>query len=401
MKLRTWVKGLLPLIVLGAGFVGFTRLKAMKGFAKRKQSVVKQAVAVKLAAVKPGAAQLPLHAIGTLKPSKELSLQAQVPGEVTFVDPNVVPGGRVATGQTLVRIDPRDYEVVLEQRKAQLVSARMQLKQEEGRQTVAKREWALLGKSLETSPSGRSLALREPQIAQAKAAISSARSAIKGARLSLERTTIKAPFDAIVRSEQVEKGQRVGPGQGIIRLVGTQTWWVEVALPLDQLKHINVPGTKALIHQGNRVGPGRKGMVIRQLPDVDRASQLARVIVEVQSPTEAKDRPALLLGTAVNITLLGNPIKDTVRLPVSMLRNGAAVWQIDAEKRLKITPVNVLWREGDHVLIRGLEAGQMVIANHVPNAAPGLAVRDVTTLKKTTPAAVVSPKKAKNEAPNQ
>jgi RND family efflux transporter MFP subunit len=400
MKLRLWVKIFLPIIIVGAGFMGFKKLNAMKSFAKRKQTTTTQAVAVQLATVSPNQKVLSLLAIGILKPSKELSIQAQVPGELIFVDSNVVPGGRVTAGQTLLRIDPRDYEVTLEQRKAQLVNARMQLKQEQGRQAVAKREWALLGTSIKTTPSGRSLALREPQITQAKATISSARSAIKGAQLGLERTKIKAPFDAVVRSEQVEKGQRVGPGQSIIRLVGTEIWWIEVAIPLDQLKHIDVPGTEALIHQGNRVGLGRRGTVIRQLPDVDRASQLARIIVEVKDPMTGTDHPALLLGTAVNITLLGNPMENATRIPVSILRNGKAVWQIDSEKRMKVTPVNVLWREGDFVLVEGLKAGELVISNHVPNAAPGLAVRVVEQDDKPQPATVASPKKRSDKASN-
>jgi RND family efflux transporter MFP subunit len=276
----------------------------------------------------------------------------------------------------------------------------MQLRQEEGRQVVAKREWALLGDSVKATKNGRSLALREPQIASAKASIKSARSYISVARLSLERTVIKAPFDAVLRTEQVELGQRIGPGQGIMRLVGTKVWWAELAIPLVHLQHLKIPGAKAIIYQGADGKQGRMGRVIRRLPDVDRASQLARVIVEIDNPLDAPQETPLLLGTAVRAVLHGTPFPDTVSVPVEMLRNGNAVWQIDDESRLKKTPVRVLWRDRDHVVVKGLKAGESIISNHVPTAAPGMALRIAEQRSKAAAKTLAKPTLEQKKAPN-
>ncbi|MEE2757927.1 MAG: efflux RND transporter periplasmic adaptor subunit [Myxococcota bacterium] len=374
MKLRLWAKIILPLVIIGVGFVGFQKMSSMRKFAKRKV-VEKPAVAVHLESIQANGNQLTLHALGQLKPSRELSIQSEVSGKVVFLDQNVVPGGQLAEGQLLLKIDKRDYALAVSQRRAQLASARLQLKQEQGRKHIAEREWALMGGGVKASKDGKSLALRQPQIKNAKAAVRGAQSAVSAASLALKRTQISAPFNAVVRSEQVEVGQRVAPGQNIIRLVGTETWWVEVSLPISQLKYLKIPGSKAVVFQDDAHGAGRPGRVLRQLPDVERASQLARVIVEVKSPLDESKGARLLLGSAVKVQLMGTIDKATVRVPFSLLKNGNSLWTVDESGRLNVRTVNVIWRDMNYVLVTGVAAGTKVVKNHIPNATDGMRVR--------------------------
>ena len=80
-----------------------------------------------------------LRALGQLRPSREVTIQAEVAGRVVKLASAVVPGGVVKKDQMLLQLDKQDYALAVSQRRAQLESARMQLKQEEGRQNVAKR----------------------------------------------------------------------------------------------------------------------------------------------------------------------------------------------------------------------------------------------------------------------
>ena len=88
----------------------------------------------------------------------------------------MVPGGRFTKGQALLRIDPRDYQVAMEQQRAGYNRARVELQLERGRKAVAEREWEVLSNSSssparsntaqlsESDDDGRALALREPQL---------------------------------------------------------------------------------------------------------------------------------------------------------------------------------------------------------------------------------------------
>ena len=66
-----------------------------------------------------------------------------------------------------------------------------------------------MGDDVQTSEIGRELALRIPHRQKMEAALEAARSRLKEAELSLERTTIRAPFNALVQNESVDLGQLV------------------------------------------------------------------------------------------------------------------------------------------------------------------------------------------------
>jgi len=114
----------------------------------------------------------------------------------------------VEEGETLVRIDRADYETVLQQRESERRQARADLEIEMGRQNVAEQEFQLLDNEL--SGPNKALVLRQPQLDSAQAAVDAAEAAVRRARLDLQRTQVKAPFDARVLSRG---GEHRLPGQ--------------------------------------------------------------------------------------------------------------------------------------------------------------------------------------------
>jgi multidrug resistance efflux pump len=74
---------------------------------------------------------------------------------------------------------------------------------ERGRGVVARREWERFADLLETvgeDQRSAALALREPQLLRAEAAVAAAANAVEDARLQLSRVELRAPFDAVVLS---------------------------------------------------------------------------------------------------------------------------------------------------------------------------------------------------------
>ena len=81
---------------------------------------------------------------GTVKPHREITVQAEVSGRIIAQSHDLDVGGLLKEGEMMIKIDPRNYLTAVEQEKAAYSKAVLELKMEEGKQFIAKREWELL-----------------------------------------------------------------------------------------------------------------------------------------------------------------------------------------------------------------------------------------------------------------
>ncbi|MCA9539665.1 MAG: efflux RND transporter periplasmic adaptor subunit, partial [Myxococcales bacterium] len=295
--------------------------------------------------------------------------------------PQLVVGGRVEAGATLVELDARDYRLAIRQQRAQVRRAQVALQQEESRKAVAEREWKLVGDQAQVSERGKKLALREPQREMALADVEAAESALAQGQLALARTKVEAPFNAIVRQEAVEIGQIARPGQGLATLIGTDEWWVQVSIPMAELNWIEIPGSDATVVQRMADGTARTrpGKVVRALADVEPGSQMARVIVEVQDPLDSagEGKSALLLGATVDVRIEGRPVDNVLAVPRAAVRDGDRLWTVSGEETLAVVPIDIVRREQDRVLVRGLDAAARVVGSRIAAPVAGMKLRVV------------------------
>ena len=196
-----------------------------------------------------------------------------------MIDDRLIVGGIFKSGEELMRIQPIDFELAVDQREADLALARMQHELELGRQEVAKREWQLLGDKQPVEASRKRLALRVPQLRQAEIALTAAESALQRAQLDLDRTIIRSPFNASVLSENAEKGQLITATGNICRLVCTDDYYVITSLPQNMARHIRTLEDHGIAAKARIHTPGsgmREGTVIRFLSDLESNSRMAR-----------------------------------------------------------------------------------------------------------------------------
>lgn len=323
-----------------------------------------------------------VEALGTLIAEQQVRLQPEVSGVVRKLHPALVPGGRVRKGAPLLHVDNRNYRIALEQARAQVAKAEVDLRLERGRQRVAKAEWDLLGGDTR-GEADEELALRKPQVMNVEAALASAKSALERAQLDLSRTVLKAPFDAFVQEESVDLGQRVGPESPVATLIGTDAFWVQVSLPPSALSFVGAPsegkpGSSVLVRSA---APGREverdGRVIRVLGDLDPRGKMARVLVEVRDPLglESKGSAPLLLGEVVKVQIEGRALDDVYAVPRLALRDGDVVWVAEQDK-LSLRSVEVVWRGADEVFVRGsLGANPRVVTTRIATPVEGMPLR--------------------------
>ncbi|KOH43141.1 efflux RND transporter periplasmic adaptor subunit [Sunxiuqinia dokdonensis] len=343
------------------------------------------AMLVEVAGVARGDYQPSVVATGVVVPAQEVMISPRVSGEVVHRSEAFTPGGFVSKGQTLLKIDPADYKNRLQMRKSELLQAKADLELEMGRQHVAMQDYQLVEEGLKGE--NKALVLREPQLNAAKSRVESAESAVKQAELDLERTTIRAPFDAHVLRREVTLGSQVSPGESLGRIVGTDVYWVEATVPLEKLRWLSFPddngekGSLVKLRSQTAWGPDefRTGELYKLVGALENQTRLARVLIEVDDPLaqqpESDGLPALMIGAFLKTEIQGKKLEDVVRLNRDYLRQHETVWVME-DGKLRIRDVGIVFRDEQYAYITGgLDKDEQVVVTNLSTVVDGAALR--------------------------
>jgi RND family efflux transporter MFP subunit len=339
-------------------------------------------VTVRVQNVDMEAIQLKVHSQGSVVPSTVSQLIPEVSGRVTWTSPNLVAGGYFAAGQELARIDELDYKNARDRAKAALNRAKAEVEHarfEYGRlKSLAERKL--------TSRSALENGLRAYRVSQA--AFEDAAVSFEQAEENLNRTVLRAPFDGLVKSENVDIGQFAARGQAIATLYASDI--VEVRLPIAdrQLAFLNLPSLRTgnlpetqqpsvtlTAEYGGRT-LNWEGKIVRTEAEIDTASRMVQLVARVE--TQA-DQPGLSVGLFVNAEISGIAVEDVVVLPRSSLRNENQVLIVDGENKIRFRTVTPLRLYQDSVLIAdGLVEGDRVCVSTLQTAIEGMNVNPIS-----------------------
>ncbi len=387
-KQRFFAVGLILGLLVSGGLAARFIIKSRPRVKRRPPG--EMVTLVETVKVAPEDTRVEIRAQGRMVPAREIILKARVTGSVVYLHPHLVPGGIIRKGEILLRLDDTDYRLNYQRLQDALVLEEANLRLEEGSQTVARQEWEMirkLGGELggEVDDTSRDLALRKPQLAKIKARIKSARTALERARVDLERTVIRAPFNLVVRSEDVDVGSEVTTATRIATLAEVDVFWAEISVPVSRLDWFDLPAkgrpaSPVRIFAGN--DPPRPGRIISLAPDLDQNGLMARILVAVADPLGLRHRHRpLLLGTFVRARITGYALRGVFRVPRLALRDDDRLFLVDAENRLHHQPVHVVWKDLDNIFVdRGLKPGDQVIVSSLATPIEGMLLKVVTPL---------------------
>lgn len=382
------IKLVLPLIAIAVGVMVTMWLVATKPKAEKVQREDKGAL-VEVISAEKRTQLVKVTGTGTVSPAQQVQLASEVAGKVIAIHKALEPGGLIKANEVVFRIDPRDYRLAVKQQAAMVDQAASLLEIEKSRKKYAEDEWKLMGD--EPPPEG-SIALREPQLRSAEVSVNAAKSGLSRARLAVGKTVLKAPFNAYVIDENIDKGQVVPPMSPVATLVGTDKFWVQVALPVDELSWIRIPGVRGVERGDGSVATitlksgletiRRRGRIVRLRSDLDPVARMARVVVEIDDPLglETKHEVVgegapndsglpLFIGAYVKVEIDGRMVENVVEVPRKAIRDGAYVYVMTKDDKLAIKNVEIVWRTLETVLVSaGLATGDKVIVS--PLAAP-------------------------------
>ncbi|QFU75859.1 efflux RND transporter periplasmic adaptor subunit [Halioglobus maricola] len=320
---------------------------------------------------------------GSVQPRSQSELIPEVSGRVEWMSPSLVGGGSFVQGDVLLRVNSDDYRTAL--KRAQAASDRAQVEYEFTRDELARME--KLHRQNLASQSQLDGTQRSARIAEAN--LSESQAALNQATRDLQRTEITAPFDGLVRNEQVDVGQFVSRGNSIATIYATD--FVEVRLPIagDQLRFLGldvahrgpVPESARLpVLLSAEFGTTRllwEGELVRTEAEIDERSRMiygvARVEFDATSHTES-----IPVGLFVHAEIQGALVENAVRLPRSALRDNDQVLVVDEENRLRFRKISILRLEHDEVLVNsGLEDGELICISAIQTVVDGMQIDPV------------------------
>lgn len=381
----------LSILLVGAAITAVVFMTEPK--AQRETATKKTAMLVDVVEVKREKSAPTVVATGIVQATKDVTLSPQVAGQVVRISDNFVPGSFVKKGEVLLQIDPSDYRNTLQLRRSDLELAKANLSIEMGRQSVAQKDFELVGQ--EMSDENKALVLREPQLESAKASVAAAKAAVDQANLNLQRTTIRAPFDAHVISRSTNIGAQLAPGGEIGRLAGVEEYWVLADVPIDKVAWLtfadNASGTGSdvtIFSKNWTPGQHRKGKLSRLVGALDPQSRLAKVLITVSDPLGRKSPsdtvPRLIIGAFVESHITAREIADVVRLNRDHLRQGETVWTMQ-EGKLQIRKVTIAFQDADYAYIsKGLSDGDRVVTSDLSTVVEGSELRTEGVTDKTS-----------------
>lgn len=325
---------------------------------------------------------------GTVEPRTEADLVPEISGRVVWISPSLAPGGFFETGEALLRIERRDYELALDRARAAVKRARS----EQGFAAAELERQEGLSAGGVASPSQLSNARRAASVAEAN--LFDARASLEQAGRDLERTEIRAPFEGRVRDEQVDVGQFVNRGNPIARIYATD--YVEIRLPIadDQLAFLELPmpipgaavdsGPSPSVElRANFAGRDSVwlGQIVRTEGEIDPRSRMVNVVARVEDPYLTKPGRTgvpLAVGLFVEAEIEGPEATNVIVIPRYAMRDDSRILVVDANDELRSRAVDVLRIDRDDVLVQGpLAAGERICVSPLQVVVEGMAVRTV------------------------
>lgn len=317
---------------------------------------------------------------GTVQPKISTRLSAQVNGRVVWVSPAFIEGGMFSRGDVLIQLEKDDYLTEVKLAQAELARAEAALEEEVARGKVAEQEWRSVKGNVAPE-----LGLRKPQLAKEKANVSAAKAQLERAQRNLARTAVKAPFEGMVKVQNVDLGQFVTSSMELGMLYATDVAEVRMPLSDNDLAFLSLTSTDGkrpnVTLFANVAGQESRweGVLARDEGVVDEQRRVIYAVAEISDPylrNPESTGTSLKFGRFVQAQIVGARGENIIILPRNVLRLDGTILTVNDARELQINKVSVQRSDEDYVYINGgISSGDLVVISAIPNPYEGMKVR--------------------------
>lgn len=416
------LRWLLPLVIVGFGILIFVVLKATKPTAPSRP-VAEKHWNVRVMPVRFESRQPQLKLYGKIESPRSSTLSSSVTAYVA--EQSIAEGNQVISGQLLLQLDNRDAQLLLTERQADAdaISAQIEaekvryqsdlkaLKIEQELVTIAQRtlnRYKNLSsrqiasqnqlddarrteqqQALSLNSREQSIADHPNRLARLDAQLLEANAKRDSAALDLERTSIRAPYDARIASIDVAPGDRVRSGDKLLSLYNDKNLEIRAQIPSRLLPRIREQLDKSNSITASAILDGKP--LSLELDRLAGEVSSGRVGVDALFRITSSDF-SIEPGRAISLNMLLPEIDNVLALPPQAIYGTDQIYRV-IDGRLqshRITRVgNTIDANGKPLVLvqsRGLHTGDNILATQLPNAISGLLVR-VASPPKATPQA--------------
>ena len=374
--MNSYIKKYSPLIIISVSIIIFVLMIRLRPEAKFEEpKIIPQLVETMVAY--PSEVEAKISSQGTIRPEHEIFVTSELSGKVTWVSKNFLDGAGFQIGDTLMKIEKRDYELALISTESSLFQARLALEREEAEANLASIEWKRVGKG-----DASSLTLRKPQLAQARAVLAAAEAAYEQSKRNLERTSIIAPFDGRVRKKMVDLGTNLIPGSRLADIYATASFEVRLPIADKDIPFLGIPLDGTSIDPANRPEVrlstsyggdelNTKGSIVRSQSEIDPKTRMISVIATIPI---SNANSGFKVGMFVNAEINGLSFPGVTVVPRSAVKDNM-IWVVIDEK-LRRKSVEVIRFEKDFAFISdGLNKNDRILITRLSSYVDGMPVR--------------------------
>jgi multidrug efflux system membrane fusion protein len=365
-----WWPWLMAIAIAGAGYYGYTKYEERRAAPPAAAEKTKQrSIPAVTVAARKGDMDVYVSSLGTVTAFNSVTIKSRVGGELVNVA--FKEGQMVRAGDLLAEIDPRPYQVQLDQAEGQL--ARDQATLTSARLDLARQEQLLASRAV----TKQQLDAQRALVSQAEGTVKSDQAMVDNARLQLGYCRITAPISGRIGLRRVDQGNLVQANDinGMAMITQLEPIAVMFTVPQDEISRVQAKdrsGQPLTVEAFNRDFQTRLG--VGKLDAVDNQVDPATGTVRLKA-VFSNDEGRLFPNQFVNVRLLIETRRDAVIVPAAAVQRGpdsSFVYVVNADRKVELRNVIVGPTEGDQSIITtGLSSGEVVVTEGTDKLRPG------------------------------
>lgn len=302
-----------------------------------------------------------LEYTGRVLSSKEVNISAQVSGELEAGNINFKKGETFRKGDVLLRVnDDQMQAALMSSRSSFLTSLSRLLPDLEIDFPNEYSKWDTFFNSIKLNkltPELPSINTEKERVFLASNNVLTSYYSIKQQEITLERHTIRAPFNGAIYTINAEVGAIANPNSPLATLIRTDALEIEVPVKPEDRKKLKSGQMVSIVGDNNGLIEGK---IARISPFVDRQTQLVSVFVSVNKNSE------LMEGEYLKVDFPGNSKQKAIVLPREAMSDNNKVFVV-SNSRLVEAKAKVLQVLPDSVVLTGIQEGELVVTESLIN----------------------------------